>query len=385
MNDAPEFIIEPRKSPAQWDEQFLRFAIRIGMRNAGLTWPNPSVGAVVVSTGTADTPEILGLGITQPGGRPHAERMLLERLGERAAGATLYVSLEPCSHQGKSAPCVDIVIASGIRRVVAALRDPDPRVSGRGFAALRAHGIEVVENLLAPEAAAAHVGHISRVTRRSPYVTAKLAMSRDGFVGVYGRGSVGISCPRTLDLVHMWRAKADAIMIGAGTARNDDPLLTVRLPGMENRSPVRVVVDSNLSLAPDSRLAQTAQSVPVWALCGEPADRQRAETLTGKGVKILEARRDGTGHVDILHALELLAGEGVTTVFCEGGPTLLTSMFRSGAVDRFILSSGATDIGPGGVPALNRTMTSILMESFRCTGTLTVDTDRIRFFERVGN
>src|SRR5262249_28151272 len=217
------------------DRRFMQLALALGRRGQGHTWPNPAVGAVIVKDGV-----IVGRGWTQVGGRPHAEPEALRRAGEAARGATLYVTLEPCSHFGKSPPCADAVIAAGIERVVSAIEDPNPQVAGQGHARLRAAGIAVDIGLCAAEAAYDHTGHFRRVRDQRPHVILKLAVSADDKIGGPGGKSVAITGEAARNRVHLLRAQSDAILVGIGTVLADDPLLTCRLPGMGARSPVRV-------------------------------------------------------------------------------------------------------------------------------------------------
>src|SRR5438105_4972994 len=214
------------------DRRFMTLALALGRRGQGRTWPNPAVGAVIVRDGV-----IVGRGWTQAGGRPHAEVEALARAGDAARGATLYVTLEPCSHHGKSPPCADAVIAAGIARVVSAIEDPNPDVAGQGHARLRAAGITVDVGLCALEAAHDHAGHFRRVRDKRPHVILKLALSSDHKIGAAGRKPLAISGEAAKARVHLLRAQCDAILVGIGTVRADDPLLTCRLPGMAARSP----------------------------------------------------------------------------------------------------------------------------------------------------
>jgi diaminohydroxyphosphoribosylaminopyrimidine deaminase/5-amino-6-(5-phosphoribosylamino)uracil reductase len=232
-------------------------ALALGRRELGRTWPNPAVGAVIVKDG-----QIVGRGWTQPGGRPHAEIEALRRAGEMARGATLYVTLEPCSHHGKSPPCADAVIASGIARVVSAMEDPNPEVAGRGHARLRSAGIAVDVGIEAAAARRDHAGHIRRVRDGLPHVMLKLAISADGKAAGAGRKRVAITGNAVRDRVHLMRARSDAIVIGIGTVLADDPVLTCRLPGMAKMSPTRVVLDAGLRLPVQSRLLATAGETP---------------------------------------------------------------------------------------------------------------------------
>ncbi|MDP1883017.1 MAG: bifunctional diaminohydroxyphosphoribosylaminopyrimidine deaminase/5-amino-6-(5-phosphoribosylamino)uracil reductase RibD, partial [Bradyrhizobium sp.] len=243
------------------DQRFMQLALSLGRRGQGRTWPNPAVGAVVVKDGV-----IVGRGWTQAGGRPHAEPEALERAGEAARGATLYVTLEPCSHFGKSPPCVDAVIAAGITRVVSAIEDPNPEVAGQGHAKLRAAGITVEIGPGALEAARDHAGHFRRVRDNRPHVILKLAVSPDDKIAAAGHKPVAITGEPARARVHLLRAQCDAILVGIGTVLADDPMLTCRLPGMEARSPVRVVLDRALRIAGTSKLVHSARETPLWVM-----------------------------------------------------------------------------------------------------------------------
>jgi diaminohydroxyphosphoribosylaminopyrimidine deaminase/5-amino-6-(5-phosphoribosylamino)uracil reductase len=212
------------------DNQFMRLALDIGRRGLGNTWPNPAVGAIVVNDGA-----IVGRGWTQPGGRPHAETEALRQAGEAAKGSALYVTLEPCSHHGKTPPCADAIIAAGVARVISALEDPNPEVAGQGLARLRDAGIEVVTGIREDEARRAHAGHIRRIKDGRPHVTLKLAVSSDGKTGLAGRRPFQISSEQARARVHIMRAMNDAVLVGIGTALADNPLLTCRLPGLQKR------------------------------------------------------------------------------------------------------------------------------------------------------
>lgn len=330
-------------SPA--DAHFMDHALRLGRRGLGLTWPNPSVGCVLVRDGI-----IIGRGLTQPGGRPHGETTAIAHAlaaygGTR--GATAYVTLEPCSHYGRTAPCSDALARAGITRVVCALGDPDPRVKGRGFTMLRAYGIDVDVGLGAHQAALDHRGHVTRVLEGRPFVQLKLAMSADGYVAVKSGARTQISGPRAHDQVHLMRAMADAIMVGIGTVLADDPQLTCRLPGMEGRSPVRVVIDSRLRLPLASNLVKTAGDVPTWVLgtVGAPPEAERALRAAGCEVMLVRRRDDGT--LDLGAALRLLAVRGITRVMSEGGPTLAERLIRDDLADEVVLTHSPDPLGDG--------------------------------------
>ena len=279
---------------ASADARFMALALTLGRRGLGRTWPNPAVGAVVVGDGL-----IVGRGWTQAGGRPHAEVEALRRAGAAARGATLYVTLEPCSHHGKSPPCADAVIAAGIARVVSALEDPNPEVAGAGHARLRAAGIAVDVGLGADEARRDHAGHIRRMRECRPHVMLKLAASADGKAGAAGRKPVAITGEPAREHMHLLRAQSDAIMTGIGTALADDPVLTCRLPGVADRSPVRVVLDSRLRLPPASRLAGSARQVPLWVVTGPDAPPAPRRRLKPPGRQCCRRRGPARGSISL--------------------------------------------------------------------------------------
>ena len=264
------------------DQRFMQLALSLGRRGQGNTWPNPAVGAVVVRDGV-----IVGRGWTQPGGRPHAEPEALARAGEAARGATLYVTLEPCSHFGKSPPCADAVIAAGITRVVSAIEDPNPDVAGQGHARLRAAGITVDIGACAAEAARDHAGHFRRLRDKRPHVILKLAVSPDDKIAAAGHRPVAITGEAAKARVHLLRAQCDAILVGIGTVLSDDPTLTCRLPGMEARSPVRVVLDRALRLPGTSKLVHSARQTPLWAMTSNLSEAPAAMKLGAAGAQVI--------------------------------------------------------------------------------------------------
>lgn len=323
-------------------------ALGLAARGLGRTWPNPAVGCVIVN-GT----RIVGRGWTQPGGRPHAETMALTQAGPHARGATAYVTLEPCSHHGQTPPCAEALIAAGITRTVTALTDPDPRVSGRGHAKLRAAGIEVTENILAAAAAAARLnaGFLKRVTRGLPHLTLKLATTLDGRTATATGESRWITGSLARRATHALRLTHDAVLIGAGTARTDNPDLTARNLGAAHQ-PVRIVLDPRLSLAPDSRLGQTARDTPVWLLHTAAAPAAARDAWTATGARLLETPETPLGQTDLPAALTLLATQGLTRILSEGGATLAAALIRAGLVDDLITYTAGTVIGSEGHPVL---------------------------------
>jgi diaminohydroxyphosphoribosylaminopyrimidine deaminase/5-amino-6-(5-phosphoribosylamino)uracil reductase len=363
------------------DQRFMQLALALGRRGQGRTWPNPAVGAVVVKDGV-----IVGRGSTQPGGRPHAEPVALARAGEAARGATLYVTLEPCSHVGKSPPCADAVIAAGIARVVSAIEDPNPEVAGQGHARLCAAGIVVDVGLGAAEAARDHAGHFRRVRDKRPHVILKLAVSADDKIGAAGRKPVAISGEAAQARVHLLRAQCDAILVGIGTVQADDPLLTCRLPGMEARSPVRVVLDRALRISGTSRLVHSARETPLWVMASSLAEAPAAMKLGAAGAQVIRvATTSAPPGLDLSAVLHALAERGITRLLVEGGARVASSFTAADLIDEVWLLRGSETIGPGGVAALDALPLSALTESpgFRVRASESLDKDILTVFERV--
>jgi diaminohydroxyphosphoribosylaminopyrimidine deaminase / 5-amino-6-(5-phosphoribosylamino)uracil reductase len=363
------------------DARFMALALALGRRGLGRTWPNPAVGAVIVKDGV-----IVGRGWTQPGGRPHAETQALQRAGADARGATLYVTLEPCSHHGKTPPCADAIIVAGVARVVSALVDPNPEVAGAGHWHMAQAGVLVEVGVGADEARRAHAGHIRRVQDGRPHVTLKLAVSADGKAALAGRRPAVITGEPARARVHLMRATSDAVLTGIGTVLADDPLLTCRLTGM--RSPVRVVLDSSLRLPFASRLVATARQTPLWVVTGEGASHEReqalAAQLTDFGVDVLQVAA-AHGKLDLAAVLKVLAGRGITRLMVETGPILAAAFLRADLVDAAVLFSAPTAIGPVGIDALDGLPLSALTQSPRLTsvGREVVGVDVVETFERV--
>lgn len=331
------------------DEIHLAAAFALGRRNLGDTWPNPAVGAVVLD---ADG-RVAGRGWTQRGGRPHAETEALRRAGERAKGGTLYVTLEPCSHHGKTPPCAEAVVTAGIARVVVPIEDPNPVVAGAGLAKLRVAGIEVVLGEGAERARREHAGHIARIRRGRPHVQLKLALSADGKVGLKGRRPAAITGEAALGKSHLMRAEADAIAVGIGTVLSDDPKLTCRLPGMERRSPIRIVADARLRIPLDAALVRTAAEVPTWILAAEDAPAAAELKLRDSGVEVLRVPSAERGLLDMEAALSLLAARGLTRVLVEGGPILAASLLDARLVDEVALFESPVTLGHDAIPAVD--------------------------------
>lgn len=328
------------------DRRHMAHALALGRRGLGRVWPNPAVGCVIVLDG-----RIVGRGRTADGGRPHAETQALAMAGAAARGATAYVTLEPCAHHGQTPPCAEALIASGIARVVIGTGDPDPKVNGRGIAMLRQAGIEVSEGVLEPEARRVNAGFLSRVTRGRPYLTLKLAVSLDGRIATASGESRWITGAQARRAVHALRASHDAVMVGAGTARADDPELTVRDMGAD-RQPVRVIVSRNLGLPWPNRLAATISQAPVWLVHGATATGSvEARRWSDAGARLMTAEVTG-GHLDPADVLETLANQGLTRVFCEGGGAFGASLLAAGCVDELVVFTAGLAIGAEGQPGL---------------------------------
>ena len=340
------------------DARHMAQALGLAARGLGRVWPNPSVGCVIVRDGI-----VLGRARTADGGRPHAEPQALAQAADAARGATAYVTLEPCAHQGRTPPCARALIDAGIARVVVALRDPDPRVDGGGIAMLRAAGIAVTEGVMEPEARALQAGFLSRIARGRPMVTLKLAMTLDGRIATATGESRWITGPAARAHVHAQRACHDAVMVGAGTARADNPQLTVRGMGAVPQ-PVRIVLSRALDLPVDSAL--TRGEAPVWMLHGDATPEQKA-ALEARGVVLLGGLAGPDGGVDLERALAALGDRGLTRVYCEGGGTLAAALLARGLVDRLDCYVAGAAIGAEGVPALGPMALGRLAEAPRLT------------------
>ncbi len=338
------------------DTRYMALALSLGRRGLGHVWPNPAVGCVIVKDG-----RIVGRGWTQPGGRPHAEVVALAQAGEAARGATAYVTFEPCAHHGKTPPCADALVAAGIARVVVALIDPDPRVNGQGIALLRGAGVEVVDGVLTEAARADQAGFLSRVTAGRPAVTLKLASSFDGRIATASGESQWITGPAARREVHALRMRHDAVMIGAGTARADDPALTVRGIGAA-RQPVRVVLGRTLDLPQGGQLAASARDVPLWLVHGKDADPGAVATWRALGAELLPVSV-AHGQIDPAAALAALGERGLTRVFCEGGGALAASLLAAGLVDTLIGFTAGLALGAEGRPAISALGVASLAEA----------------------
>jgi len=334
---------------SETDRRFMAAAIRFSDKHTGLTSTNPSVAALIVRD-DGNGPVIVGQGVTALGGRPHAEPQALRQAGELARGATAYVTLEPCAHHGHTPPCAEALVAAGVARVVGAASDPDPRVSGRGYAMLRAAGIAVVEGVLADKARDRMAGYFMRALKKRPEVTLKLAVSHDGKLGRRGAGQVPITGEIARRQVHLMRARSDAILVGIGTVLADDPMLDCRLEGLEERSPVRILLDPHARLPVASKLAASARKIPVFLATLANADAGHRERLEQAGVQFLAAA-EADGRIALPELLQDLGTRGMATLMVEGGAETARRFLEEDVVDRIALFTGPGEIGPGGVTA----------------------------------
>ncbi len=337
------------------DKRWMALALSDGQRGLGQTWPNPSVGCVIVKNA-----RVLGRGHTQPGGRPHAEVMALRQAGNAAHGATAYVTLEPCSHTGKTPPCATALINAGLSRVVIATTDPDPRVAGNGIQMLRDAGIDITMDVLKSEADAANAGFFYRIKHNRPFITLKLAISLDGRIATSTDDSQWITGEQSRRFVHYLRATHDAVMVGRGTVDADDPTLNVRGFGKRTQ-PVRVIIDSHMSTPPKGNLANTANNTPVW-FCHTAG----AEFTPWKNTGAISIPCETTDNrVNITDAMTQLANAGLTRIFCEGGGTLGGSLIKAGLVDQLIIMQAGVAIGADGKPSLGDMKNTVLANAPR--------------------
>jgi diaminohydroxyphosphoribosylaminopyrimidine deaminase / 5-amino-6-(5-phosphoribosylamino)uracil reductase len=342
----PDALEYPTRDP-DFDRRAMLAALSLARRGLGTVWPNPAVGCVLVNGG-----RVVGRGWTQPSGRPHGETEALHRAGQAARGATAYVSLEPCCHWGRTPPCADALIDAGVRRVVVALEDPDPRVAGEGLRRLRAADLEVETGLCAAEAAELNVGFFCRLRLGRPLVTLKLATSVDGRIATRHGESQWITGPPARERAHWLRAAHDAIMVGTGTVLADDPQLTCRLPGLGHRSPVRVVIDRSLRIPPSKRIIAEAREVPTWIMTSPSADRARRQTMCASGVTLIDVAPESDGTIGLAAALAALGERGVTRLLVEGGGRLAAALMRARLIDRLVWVHAPLLIGDDGIPAI---------------------------------
>ncbi len=337
------------------DNRWMELAVHLARQGLGRTGKNPSVGCVIVRE-TADGAEVLGRGVTGDGGAPHGERAALARAGDKARGATLYVTLEPCSHHGGTPPCTDAIIEAGIARVAAAVDDPNPLVGGDGFRRLEEAGIAVARGILPQEAGWITAGHLLRVKENRPFVQLKLAVSKDGLIAPGDGAPQWVTGEAARKRGHLMRAQADVIMVGRGTVAADDPALDCRLPGLGKYSPLPVVLDSGLSIDPGARLVENSFARPLQVFYHGDDDgdarAERAEVLTGKGAVLHAVGRGHEGGLDLNGVLGRLAALGTTRVLVEGGPSLARSFYDEGLIDEAVVFRGTEALAGTGLKPL---------------------------------
>jgi diaminohydroxyphosphoribosylaminopyrimidine deaminase/5-amino-6-(5-phosphoribosylamino)uracil reductase len=352
----------------------MRAALSLAARHLGQTWPNPAVGCVIVDAAG----HVVGRGSTQPGGRPHAETEALAMAGARARGGTAYVTLEPCSHHGKTPPCAEALVAAGIARCVAALEDPDPRVSGGGFARLRAAGITVQAGLLEQEARQVNIGFLTLREKGRPFVSLKLATSLDGRIATVAGESKWITGEAARAFGHRLRATHDAIAVGSGTVLADDPELTCRLPGLGHRSPVRLVFDRRGRVPSDAKVL--SGTPPTWLI----GSKQGPENHGKNAAQYIEIRENLDSKAWLAEALVELGSKGLTRILVEGGATLATAFFKAGLVDRLYWFRAPMVIGGDGLPGIAPLELERLADSvgLRCAGRRALGNDVLELYDR---
>lgn len=355
------------------DERFMGACLRLALRHEGLTGTNPAVGTLLVNGG-----QVVGTGITARGGRPHAERLALDEAGAAARGSTAYVSLEPCAHHGVTPPCAQALIDAGVSRVFTAWTDPDSRVDGQGHAMLERAGITVHTGVCKEQARRNMLGYLTRKTLSRPMVTVKLALSADNMLGRVGQ-EVPITGAMAKTMVHMMRARHDAILTGRGTVQADDPSLTVRLPGLQDRSPHRFVLDRTASLSPSSQLAQTARTVPVTLVSetrGLPAALRELGVRHG-------ASEIHNGQIALPELLDDMAAQGITSVMVEAGAMLAGSVWQQGLADRIVLFRSGEKLMDGpGEPIESSIIEAHLQGQYAVEESLTLGSDTVCFYVR---
>ena len=357
-------------SSSAFDADMMAIALRMADRGNGDTAPNPSVGAVIADEATG---EVIARATTAQGGRPHAETIAIAAAGDRVRGATIYVTLEPCSHQGRTGPCANAIIAAGIKRAVVAIEDPDPRVSGRGLDRLRAAGLEVERGVGAAEARWLTRGHIVRITERRPFVTLKLALDSSGEIA-RGNGSAPVWVTGEISRAQglLLRAQSDAILVGSATVRDDDPELTCRLPGLFDRSPVRVILSKSFDVPANAKLVRTAGHVPVWIFTEASADPARRAEIASHGAEIIDVTVVGD-RLWLPSVMEALVARGITRLLVEGGPLIWQAFADAALVDEVILYMSGTHSDDEARKAVARRLGTVKFEIVE-RGTLGTDT-----------
>ena len=366
--------------PLAEDMRWMRVALAAARRAEGRTAPNPPVGcAILSSSGT-----LVAVGSTAPGGRPHAETEALAMAGASATGGTAYVTLEPCAHTGQTGPCAMALVEAGIARVVIALRDPDERVNGRGIEMLAEHGLSVQIGVEAEAARQVMGGFLSRASTGRPLVTVKMASSLDGMIALGDGAKRWITGPLMRRYVHLLRSRSDGLLSAIGTVLADNPEFTCRLPGMEEDSPPRFILDATLRTPPDARLFEAAPEVGVTIFCREDCDPQKAVALRNAGAEIQSVGLDGQGRLALREVMQAIAESGCGSLMVEGGGKLAASLLQEGLVDRILWTQSRHLIGGDGIPAIGDLGTTDLSDpaEFAVIDEGCLDTDRFILLER---
>jgi diaminohydroxyphosphoribosylaminopyrimidine deaminase / 5-amino-6-(5-phosphoribosylamino)uracil reductase len=328
-------------------------ALSLARRGLGNVSPNPAVGCILVSEHETGG-RVIGRGWTQPKGRPHAEAEALRRAGKAAHGASAYITLEPCAHHGQTPPCADALIKAGIARAVIATSDPNPRVSGAGISQLKQSGINVVSKVCQQQADELNKGFFLCASKGRPMFTLKVATTMDGRIATRTGDSQWITGPEARRTAHRLRAEHDAVLIGVETALHDDPLLTCRLPGLEERSPLRIIADSRLRLPATSKLAETAGDIETWVLTtkGEGGYENKKAALEACRIKVIEIEADPTGRPDVNELSQCLGARGVTRVMIEGGGILAGAFLQQSLIDEIAWFRAPSVAGGDALPAI---------------------------------
>lgn len=356
-------------------------ALALARRGLGNVWPNPAVGCILVRDG-----HIVGRGWTQPGGRPHAEAEALRRAGKQAAGATAYVSLEPCSHVGETPPCANALINAGVSRVVVATKDPDPRVKGEGIRTLRDSGIDVLEDVEKEKADCLNLGFITRVTRSRPTFTLKVATTLDGRIATRTGDSQWITGEIARAAAHRMRADNDGVLVGSGTVIADDPALTCRLPGIQDARTVRIVLDGRLRITANHQVAASAYATPTWLVTTKFADDTQAARLIRLGVTVIRAPTNKDDQIDLSWTVQELARRGLTRILIEGGGTIAAAFMAADFVDGIAWFRAPGLIGGDGLPAIEGFGIDSLgkVPKFEIVETTACGSDQLEIYRRRG-
>jgi diaminohydroxyphosphoribosylaminopyrimidine deaminase/5-amino-6-(5-phosphoribosylamino)uracil reductase len=368
------------------DRRFMTLALHVARRILGQTAPNPAVGAVIANESTG---EVIARGWTQISGRPHAEAHALSIAGDAAREQTLYVTLEPCSYHGrtysrvgKKLPCAEAILAAGMHRVVVATEDPNPEIAGGGIAVLRAAGVTVDIGICGAEARWLAAGHILRMTQGRPFVQLKVAVSADGLIAPGDGAPVWVTGPDVRAFAHLLRAHADAVMVGRKTVEEDDPDLTCRLPGLANRSPRRVILDSGFRIPPSLKMFQTANRVPVIIFGTEGHEPPRYPS----GVEARQVASAPDGRLNLDTVLQSLAADGVTRILVEAGPTVAAAFLAADLADEIVIGRGTEPLRAAGRKPFGDRGLEVLEDTARWQRTTDrkLSGDRLTIYRRTG-